>query len=188
MNTEKLRILKTDEEIKVFSDPYRLRIIHTYYTEKKPLTAKQAADLMKEEPAKVAYHVKKLLAINILALDHTESINGIQAKFYRLTSEHFKIKYQNTDILDKEWLRNQANQLYFTIIDEHKKIFDSTIQETNNRQHHVDKGRIMRETLYLTETQAVEIEQMILNLLEKYTIKKSNTEEYEMLVSMIRKS
>jgi predicted Zn-ribbon and HTH transcriptional regulator len=90
-----VRLIKTEEELKVFSDPYRLKIIHVFQSSSKPLTVKGCADVMGEVPAKVYYHVQKLIRIKILELDHIEVINGINAKYYKLVKERFSVKLNN---------------------------------------------------------------------------------------------
>lgn len=90
---EKVRVLSTDEEIRIVSDPYRLRILNIYSENDKPMTVKEVAVAMEEVPAKVHYHVKKLLSIDILELDHVEVIKGIHAKYYRLVTEAFRFDY-----------------------------------------------------------------------------------------------
>ncbi len=57
----KVRKISSDEEIKIFSDPYRMKIINAYIKAGKALTVKGVADLMGEVPAKVHYHVKKII-------------------------------------------------------------------------------------------------------------------------------
>lgn len=77
--------------IKAYSDPYKIKILQTYYKLNQPATVKQIADYMGEVPAKVHYHVKKLEAVGILKLMHTREINGITAKYYQPMAKHFDI-------------------------------------------------------------------------------------------------
>ncbi len=104
-----VKILTTLEEIKSFSDPYRIIILKHYFRLKRPCTVKQIADEMGEVPAKVHYHVKKLEASGILCLNHTKEINGILAKYYLPAAKTFKIENQaigkfqfNNQVIDFE--------------------------------------------------------------------------------------
>ncbi len=90
---ESVKTLSADKEIKILSDPYRVRIMNIYNGSSKPLTVKEVAVAMKEEPAKVHYHVKKLLSIDVLELDHMETINGIRAKYYRLAKKSARFEF-----------------------------------------------------------------------------------------------
>lgn len=74
--------LKTPKEIKIISNPIRMKVLKNYYALNTPTTVKQMAVHMGEVPANIHYHVKKLIEINVLELDHTQSVNGIIAKFY----------------------------------------------------------------------------------------------------------
>jgi len=87
-----VKILTTLEEIKSFTDPYRIIIMKHYFRLNKPSTVKQIADEMGDVPAKVHYHVKKLEAAGILRLNYTKEINGIVAKYYEPTAKTFKIE------------------------------------------------------------------------------------------------
>ena len=91
---EKTIYLKTDKEVRIGFDPYRMRILEAYFIRKTPMTAKQVADILSEHHSKINYHIKKLYDIDLLEVAYTKSINGITAKFYRL-------KYQNI-LIDKE--------------------------------------------------------------------------------------
>jgi len=89
------RLIQTNEEFKIFADPYRMKIIDVYIEKDIPMTVKMVADYLHEVPAKVHYHVQKLLKIEILILDHIKIINGINAKYYVLKDNSFKIDIKN---------------------------------------------------------------------------------------------
>ena len=97
MNENNTRIITTGEELKIISDPYRMEIINTYRSKDIALTATECANLMGEIPSKVHYHVKKLLKINILALDHIKVINGINAKYYKLPKPTIMIRLKDEE-------------------------------------------------------------------------------------------
>lgn len=52
------KVLSTIEEIKIYSDPYRIQIMNMFNRQGRPSTVKEIADQMGEVPAKVHYHVK----------------------------------------------------------------------------------------------------------------------------------
>ena len=76
------RTVTTNEEFKILADPYRMSILNVFFQNKIPMTTKQVADELGEVPAKVHYHIQKLLKIELLVLDHIKVINGINAKYY----------------------------------------------------------------------------------------------------------
>lgn len=147
-----VRKIQTDEELKIFSDPYRMKIINAYIKAGKPLTVKGVADLMGEVPAKVHYHVKKLLTINILFLDHTEMINGITAKYYKLTTENFQVSYENTP--SQPALFDSTTNMLISVIDEFKEDIyrNARYLKTHKESMNIPrKGFITKEELYLNE-------------------------------------
>lgn len=88
---KKLHEVKTLEEIRAYSDPYRLMILNEFYKYGKPATSKDIADIMGEVPANVYYHVKKMEKYGILVLAYTKQINGIVAKYYEPAAESIVI-------------------------------------------------------------------------------------------------
>lgn len=91
---EKTIYLKTDKEVRIGFDPYRMRILETYFIRKTPMTAKQVADILSEHHSKINYHIKKLYDIDLLEIAYSKNIKGITAKYY-------KLKYDNI-LIDKE--------------------------------------------------------------------------------------
>lgn len=93
---ERIRILSTEEDIRLLSDPYRFKILSVIRA-KQPITVKQIANEIGDAPAKVHYHVKKFLDKGIIALDHTELIKGIIAKYYVCTADAFTLDVAKGD-------------------------------------------------------------------------------------------
>lgn len=181
------RVIKTDEELKIFSDPYRLRIISTYQEQKKPLTAKAVADLMGEVPAKVHYHVKKLLAIDILELDHVEIIKGIQAKYYKLKTDCFKIDYSNTQRDNINYI-NSTETLFNSILGEFKKdLHEVASSLESNKKSFNEKGIISKDDIYLTEEEYKDFQNEIMNLFKKYSESGSQKKKFSFLSGIIEK-
>lgn len=91
---EKTIYLKSDKDVRIAFDPYRMRILETYFIRKIPMTANQIADILSEHHSKINYHIKKLESIDLLEVKYTKNVNGITAKYYQL-------KYENI-LIDKE--------------------------------------------------------------------------------------
>lgn len=177
MNTlKKVMTLTTIDEIKVFSDPYRLKILNCILETDKPMTVKQIGVALGEKPSKVHYHVQKLVAVDILALDHTENINGIIAKYYLPTAEDFIIKVEEK--VKKSVNQQEIEGLLGGVLDHAKESFASQIikVEEYKRHHHIDKlpdnekinGGISFESIYVTENELKEITSYMSKVFEKY--------------------
>ncbi len=152
---EKVKILTTIEEIRTFSDPYRLEIISTLHQLRKPATVKQIAVKMGEVPAKVYYHVKKMEKVNLVKIAYTEEINGIIAKYYELTAESFKIEKEqiNTELIDE--IVKEQKQTCEIIFDKNKKIFLESVE------NELGNGTLTSTILYLTDQEAEEINEIL---------------------------
>lgn len=165
---KELTTLKTMKEIKIMSNPIRMRVLKNYHIYGKPATVKQMAVFMEEVPANIHYHVKKLLEINILELHHTESINGIIAKYYIPTSKYIKIEDESGS-LNSNYV-NEKEILVSNLFDENKVEFIDSMRNSNEENN----GRLISSTLKLTEE---EYNEMLKYLEDK--VKNNRTESSE---------
>lgn len=167
--TENIRVISTEEELKIFNDPYRMKIIRTFQKSKLPLTVKGVADLMEEVPAKVHYHVKKLLKIDILKLDHTEVINGITAKYYVMPFKSFTISVKSSDDQKYQSLA-QAHSILTRVIDDFKEEFmkSSSVAVEKNVTDDSEVGLLASNELYLSKEEFHEISTFFTELSHKY--------------------
>lgn len=183
---ENIRVMSSDEEIKVFSDPFRLKIISAYKKADKPMTAKAIADKIGAVPSKVHYHVKKLVAVDILVLDHIESINGIQAKFYKLTADDFKLELKAS--ADKDVVASQTVKVFDAVLDEFKSVMHTTAGHLlkEDKQPRGQGTFLTSEELYLDDDQALALMKDITDLVNKYKKRSSKDQvHYKGLFSMV---
>ena len=96
--------LVTVEQIKAYSDPYRLRILTFLRNRREASTVKEIADYLGEVPAKVHYHIKKLEKVGIVEIVRTKEVKEIVAKYYYLTAENFQIEGED--------IKNQTRKIY----------------------------------------------------------------------------
>ncbi len=187
------RILKTSEEIKIMSDPLRLTIYKTFHKFGRPATAKEVADELGLAPAKVHYHVQKMLSIEILELDHTQEINGIIAKFFKVTADSFVIDYSNISDKVKNSVYSKSENLYLSIFNEFRDKFLSGLRNKvkNNVNNQSDRsGFIIHDKVTLKKTDYETFYNELLGLFEKYGNEEEDSEEYmtyNFLISMIKK-
>ncbi len=91
-------ILTSDKEIRVMTDPYRMRIYHIFKSAAPTsLTVKDVADQMDEPHGKVYYHIKKMLDLQALKLVREEKIKGITAKYYTLAFDTIDFRFLDLD-------------------------------------------------------------------------------------------
>ncbi|MTI47507.1 winged helix-turn-helix domain-containing protein [Sporosalibacterium faouarense] len=165
---EKSKTLTTLEQIKVFSDSYRLQILYKIKSFKRPAMVKEIADKMGETPAKVHYHVKKMEKAGILQLSHTKEINGIIAKYYELTAETFSLKYSDTNPEIDRLVKSEFQRVVDSMYNESKEFILKQIENSYNlNDSEDDKSEfedISLSNIYLTKEEANEL----MALIKKY--------------------
>ncbi len=184
----KIRIISTDEELKIFNDPYRMKIMNIYKRYGVPLTVKQCADYMGEVPSKIHYHVKKLLSIDILALDHIEIINGINAKYYYLPKKAFTIQLKDKETEKLYSQLNEVESLVANLINNFKKDFFNASNKTmeSKTQDPTEFGFVSATDIYLSEEEFEELGSFFEKLGEKYGSCDENKKRYSILAGLTR--
>lgn len=183
------KTLYTDKEVRIFADPYRSRIMEVFFIHKgKSFTSKQIADMMGEAPSKVNYHIKKLVSIDVLHIDHTEKINGITASFYILPYDAI--------VLDKESVTNSlfrksAKNFRFANYHIHKGRFENHLdiglqladEDPEKDKFHFESTNFK---LYIKEEEFQEVSKRMFDVLRPYMEPKENTNEYNVLMANIK--
>lgn len=170
MDKRESKTLNTVEEIKIYSDPYRLRILKTFLDFGRPATVKEVADRMGEVPAKVYYHVKKLESIGLVSIDHTEIINGIVAKYYDSYSGQIEIKAAEIEPEMRNVYWSNVRRLIAEQFDQTKETFLGRVNGDG------DTGRFMQNILYMNPEEAEELFRQVQKLFEPYERKRSGEE------------
>ncbi len=179
MDDNNIKVITTEEELKVFNDPYRMKIIRVFQRSETPLTVKGCADILGEVPAKVHYHVQKMLKVNFLELDHIEVVNGINAKYYRLPHKQFTIslKDDETDLLKRI---PQVHSIIHNMLEDFKESFmKSSATAVENKEE--DSSYMVANQLELTEDEYKEVRDYVTSLAKKYNKKREGTTTYKFL-------
>lgn len=158
---EKEKVLTTLDQIRVYSDPYRIEILFNFEKFDRPANCKEIADSMGEVPAKVHYHIKKMEKAGILTLAYTKNINGIIAKYYEPTAENFIIQQS---LKESDAINSIVGKTYLNTI---SQIFDKgksdflKIVEKNAKNHNKGKGVVQYSDIFLTDDEAEELHNYI---------------------------
>ncbi len=171
--------VRTEEEFNVIYHSYRMKII-TAFSQQENMTAtfKQIGDLLGDASSKVTYHGKMMIQIGLLKLDHTNIINGITAKYYRLVSDDFRIQLdrKSDPVLEKKLMKHQA-VIALDSLDEMKAL----VGALGNKP----RSLIMSSNdLYLTDEEVKELNELIHRFAQKKK-KRENTRKvtcYHLLV------
>ncbi len=183
-----MRVISTDEELKIFNDPYRMKIIKTFQQSEEPLTVKACADIMGEVPAKVYYHVKKLIAIDILELDHIEVINGINAKYYKLPKKTFTISIKDGDETEVFKRLSQVHTIISNMIEDFKgKFMKSSSRAIEQKiKDDTESGFFTNNDIYLSKEEFTELIKYFRTLGDKYKKKDKNKKAYSYMIDVAR--
>ncbi|MGM1045152.1 MAG: ArsR/SmtB family transcription factor [Bacillota bacterium] len=180
------KVLTTLEEIKIYSDPYRLQILNAFYKLDRAATVKEVADELGEVPAKVHYHVKKLEKIGLVQIVSTKEINGIVAKYYLPFSGTIEIKRKDTnnEPSANEMMRSETYKLLSGLYEQNKERFFKQLKSTDK-----PFANMTNDTLYMSDEEARHFFQEVTQMCEKYKDKKKGEEyrAYEFFATNIRK-
>lgn len=163
--------LTTIEQIKAYSDPYRLKMITYLRNRNEEATVKQIADYLGELPAKVHYHMKKLEKAGIVEIIRTQEIKGIIAKYYYLTAEIFEIIGEEIQEEAKQVYKSQVLNLVNDYYEKSKeKSIEALVERIDKGEEHKSLSIVYRD-IYVTEEEFGELNSAIIKLVSKYDTK-----------------
>lgn len=181
MNEEK--ILSTVEEVKAYNDPYRMKILYTFYELRKPATVKEISDIMGEVPAKVHYHIKKMEKAELVKLVYRKEINGIIAKYYEPIARSYRIQNKYLDQASKDVMVNEIGKAMTEIFDNEKNRFIQGIMEEKNCK---DNGYLQRGNIYLNEDEVEDLYKLVYNFLENKKNSQDGKEKYRAFITLVK--
>lgn len=170
---EDIKVLETEEQIKVFSDPYRLKILRCFEYFDGGATAKMIADKLGEVPSKVSYHIKKMEKVQILNLVYTKEINGIIAKYYEPAAGHFSIDDKFQSQVSSQVYKNQTIKLICDCYDQSKEVVMKSLSRKSEKKEKKEKkeGFFSMSETYLTPEEIKEIHNELDEIIKKYKSK-----------------
>jgi DNA-binding transcriptional ArsR family regulator len=77
------------EQIKALVHPLRMRLLEVF--SHKPMTTKQAAEVMNEPPTKLYHHVDALEKAGLIRLKRTSKKRGTLEKYYEIAAQAFTV-------------------------------------------------------------------------------------------------
>ncbi|MBZ2175559.1 helix-turn-helix domain-containing protein [Schnuerera sp. xch1] len=185
MNNNKI-ILKTEKELKIFMSPIRQKIIKQMEIEGKPITSKHIADKLNISPSSAQHHIKQLQEIGIIEFDHSEIINGIRAKYLKLTEKTVSIGgYIDDDLaLDRDAIAKnmlfETYNNYQALITEKRPII---IEEYNKGNKVVD---LLSGVVHLTTEDANELYDIINQFINNHSKASTDTHPFEFALIAFR--
>lgn len=177
------KVLTTMEEVKTYSDPYRLQILNVFHRLGKPATVKEVADELGELPAKVYYHVKKLEKVGLLSLVETREINGIIAKYYEVFPGEIIVSRGTEEDEPMRRVVAAENASHITALFEQNK--QSFVQRLDAGDH--SSVHLLNRAIYVSEEEAKELYTQIVKLCEQYFVKRKEkgVNSYEVFATVV---
>lgn len=161
--------LTTKKELNIFMNPTRQQLLYQLAITKTPMTPKMLADKLCISASSVQYHIKKLISLNLIELDHTEVINGITASFYKPTQVTVQIGLDQADALApqrKVLLQNSIAQVYEGFNQQIKKV--ARVYGNSNAEHLQKWGDILTGIVHLSEEESNKLLGLIYTFLEQH--------------------
>jgi predicted transcriptional regulator len=161
--------LSSKKELEIYMNPLRQQLIRQMDISKEPMTPKMLADKLHISASSVQHHIKKLMSLGLIELDHTKLINGITASYYKPTYASVQIGLEHTDdtAVQREILmQDRISRAYDGFLAQKKKImsrFDSP-DSAMLRQW----GDIMAGVVHLTDREAQELMKFVTEYIERH--------------------
>lgn len=177
---EEQLLLETEEQIKAFTHPYRLKILQALRDYREPATATDIARLLGDGPGKVHYHVKILERAGIVHLVDTLMINGILARKYEPSAEHYIIKPETIH-------SEQKNDLYKMISkrfrDGFRQFFDSSFDNQIEESAGRPRSFLYEFVMYCDDNEWISIQQLLHKLSKTYAQADKNRKKRRIFIA-----
>ena len=170
MNELKRITLTTQKQMEIYMNPQRQRLLKAMYICGKPMTAKQLSDVLKISASSVSLHIRKLMELGLIELDHTELVHGIQAKYYKKIPVFVSLGGDRDDDLKEERIV-LLDYIMSDIWNEYKKLF----REAGKDIRLETAGDLTTSIVHLSEKDAVELHRKIVDFLNSHTEPGENT-------------
>lgn len=179
MEKDNYIVLTTDKELKILMSPIRQKIIKIMSIEGRPVTSKHLADKLNISPSSAQHHIKLLQQVGIVEFDHSEVINGITAKYLRLSEKTVSIGQDINDDLSSErdvLARNILSKTYTgfkELLAEKRQVL---LEEYRNGNRLADQ---MTGVVHLTREDANELFNVIDNFVKEHSKATDDTHPFE---------
>lgn len=165
---DKVRI-SSKKELEIYMNPVRQQLLRQLELAKAPMTPKMLADRLGISASGVQHHIKKLMSIGLIELDHTELINGITASYYKPTYVSVQIGLELSD--------DTASQREVLVQDRISKTFDgfmtqmrNVVNKYPNSSNEVLRqwGDVMSGVVHLSNQEAQELMNLITDYIDNH--------------------
>lgn len=158
--------ITTREQLDIYMNPQRQRLLHEMQVLARPATCKQLADAMGISASSVTHHMRKLETLGLVEVDHTELVRGITARFWRAVPTEVALRANEDGDLQEEkmLLVDYLNQQVFKGMRSYVASGAVEREERLGLAH----GELRSGVMYLTEDEARSFQRMVNDFLEAH--------------------
>lgn len=172
--------LTSKKELDIYMSPTRQQLLRILSLENSPMTPKQLSDKLHISASGVQHHIKKLMQLGLIELDHTEAINGITASFYKPAQVTVQIGLSQSDAMAEQkevLLQNCIAQVYDSFRKQMKKRIGLTGEKDPDSLR--KWGDILTGVVHLSEEQSAELIKLITEFIEQNSAPTSGSSPWE---------
>jgi|GEM_PF-696491 len=164
-NVENLKVYK------ILFDPLRQKITAVLRASDQAMTVQEIAKQLDIPHSKIHYHMKKLEEIEAVAIDHTEVIKGITAKYYRINYEDINFTPSQEDKAYNQAMKHETLKDLKQQEEELFKLMSQSMADTMKRFE--DKSKVfgmhfLDEEIYLTFEERGDLYQLVADYLKDH--------------------
>lgn len=174
MPKQKTITLATRRQLDIYMNPQRQRLLKALDIQGRPMTPKQLSDILNISASSVSLHIKKLAELGLVELDHTESIHGIQAKFYKKAPVAISLGGDLDDDLKEERLF-----LSDYVMSELWNGFKEGLKNAENPKDVMSTGDFTSGIVHLSREDAEKLYHLILDFAEAHAAPEEGTVPWE---------
>ena len=163
--------LQTKEQLDIFMNPQRQKLLRIMELSAGARTPKDLSVELGVSPSSVQHHLKKLLSIGLVRLDHTASVHGIVASYYIVNRVTVRIGAQGNGALTTE-----RTALLKMLVAE---VVEGAVEDFVRPGPAGCRGDIAPGVVYLSEERKAELERLIRRFLEDNAMPFEGAEPWE---------
>jgi len=177
--------LTTKEELNIYMSPVRQQLLRQLSISNAPMTPKMLAVKLGISASGIQHHVKKLMSLGLIELDHTKVINGITASFYKPSQVIVQIGLGRDDDL--------ARQRETLVQDSIAQVYDGFrmqmmkrigLQEDRDPDNLRKWGDILSGVVHLNEHESDELMKLVNAFIEQHDMPKADCSPWEYAIIM----
>lgn len=170
--------LDTREKQNAFMNPARQDILRLLQLAGRPMTPKELADKMGISASSVTFHIKKLVELGVVALDHTEQIRGITARYYKALNVSVRLGLLapgGDDAAQEMFLQRTVEQVLAGVQGLKRLAGEKGLDEEDV----MGLGDMHSGVVYLTREEAIELQRGMMEFLSERETPRPGAAAYE---------